>query len=76
MITKAEASRHNAKVISNVVTALIENQMVDPTLMVTDQKYAVNAIGEYIEAANVVRNMMHMPRLFLYDLRKIEEEGE
>lgn len=76
MITKAEASRHNVKVINNVVTALIENQMVNPTLMMTDQKYAVNAIGEYIEAANVVRNMMNMPRLFLYDLRKIEEEGE
>lgn len=65
-MNKIEAIEHNKRVIRNVVTALIENKLADPFRMVTDPHYASDNILMYLEAANVAREMMNMPKLYLY----------
>ena len=63
---KIEAIEHNKRVISNVVTAIIENKLADPFRMITDPDYASDNILIYLEAANMAREMMNMPKLYLY----------
>ena len=73
-MTKREADRHNWKVITNVATALIENRMVDVPKFLTNAQYAWENIGMYIQAANIAREAMNMPKLYLIDLNELEEE--
>ena len=68
IMTKEQAIQHNREVISNVIQALIEERLVDPVRMLTDHSYMVDNISTYIKAANIAREMMHMPKLFLYEI--------
>ena len=72
-MTRAEAIAHNQKVVKNVINALVEFKLVDPFKMLTDHNYAINSIQNYIAAANIVRDMMRMPRLELYNINEEEE---
>ena len=60
--------QHNREVVSNVIQALVEERLVDPVRMLTDYRYMVDNISTYINAANIAREMMHMPKLFLYEI--------
>ena len=66
MLTTEEKLKHNKRVIGNIVTAIIENNLADPFRMVTDPHYASDNILMYLEAANMAREMMNMPKLYLY----------
>lgn len=66
MLTTEEKLNHNKRVIANIVTAIIENNLADPFRMVTDPHYASDNILMYLEAANMAREMMNMPKLYLY----------
>ena len=67
-MTKEQAIQHNRAVISNVIHALIEERLADPVQLLTDYEYMVDRISAYINAANLTREMMHMPKLFLYEI--------
>ena len=73
MITKHQARVHNEEVIANVSAALLENRMVDSYRFLNHTDYAARMITSYIKAANIAREMMHMPKLFLYDLHEFED---
>jgi len=68
VLTKKEMKAHNAKVIKNVLVALVENHLADPSRLLTDSEYAAERISYYMEAANIVREMMNMPKLYLYEI--------
>ena len=66
MLTTEEKLNHNKRVIGNIVTAIIESNLADPFRMITDPHYASDNIMMYLESANVAREMMNMPKLYLY----------
>jgi hypothetical protein len=72
-MTRAEAIKHNQEVLNNVITSLIENHFVNPVEFMGNPRYAVEMISMYIEAANVARGMMNMPKLVLYDICEEED---
>lgn len=74
--TKKQALNHNRIVIANASAALLESKMVDPYRFLEDTRYAAKMINRYIEAANVTREVMHMPKMFLYDMREFEDEED
>ena len=51
-----------------MIIALVENNMVDPSRFLLDTNYAAERISTYIKAANMVREMMNLPKLFLYEI--------
>ena len=69
---KIEAIEHNKRVIRNVVTALIESKLVDPFRLLTEKAYATEQIITYLQAANIAREMMNMPELYLIDINEID----
>jgi hypothetical protein len=69
---KIEAIEHNKRVIRNVVTALIENKLVDPFRLLTEKAYATEQIITYLQAANIARGMMNMPELYLIDINEVD----
>lgn len=73
-MTRVEAIQHNEKVIREVINALVEFKLADPYNLLTNHKYAVEMISIYLEAANVTRAMMNMPKLVLYNVQDIDEE--
>ena len=69
---KIEAIEHNERVIRNAMMALIENKLADPVRLITDQTYAIEQIINYIQAANITRKMLHMPKLYLISIDETE----
>ena len=67
-MTKEEVKKHNETVINNVIMSLIDLKLVDPIRMMYDHKYASDMVINYIEAANLTREMLNMPKLVLYDI--------
>ena len=67
-MTKEQAIQHNSEVVSSVIRALIDERLADPVRMLTDHEYMIDRISTYINAANLAREMMHMPKLFLYEI--------
>ena len=69
---KIEAIEHNERVIRNAMMALVENKLADPVRLITDQTYATEQIINYIQAANITRKMLHMPKLYLISIDETE----
>lgn len=69
---KIEAIEHNERVIRNAMMALVENKLADPVRLITDQTYATEQIINYIQAANITRKMLHMPKLYLINIDETE----
>ena len=69
---KIEAIEHNERVIRNAMMALVENKLADPVRLITDQTYAIEQIINYIQAANITRKMLHMPKLYLISIDETE----
>ena len=71
MATLEEAIEHNERVIRNVMMALIENRLADPVQLITDKTYAIEQIMTYIQAANITREMLHLPKLYLINTNEL-----
>ena len=71
-MTQEEAIEHNEKVIRSIIIALIKSGLVDPVRLITDKAYATEQIMTYIQAANITREMLHMPKLYLIDTNEID----
>lgn len=69
---KLEAIEHNERVIKNVMIALIKNGLADPVRLIADKEYAIEQIKIYIHAANITREILHMPALYLIDINEID----
>ena len=69
---KIEAIEHNERVIRNAMVALVENKLADPVRLITDQTYAIEQIINYIQAANITRKMLYMPKLYLISIDETE----
>ena len=69
---KLEAIEHNKIVIKNVMMALINRKLVDPVRLIVDKEYAIEQVKTYIQAANITREMLHMPILYLIDINEID----
>ena len=72
MTTLKEAIEHNERVIKNVMIALIENRLADPVRLITDKAYATEQIMIYIQAANITREMLHLPKLYLINTNELD----
>ena len=72
MMTLKEAIEHNERVIRNVMAALIENRLADPVRLITDKTYAIEQIMTYIQAANITREMLHLPKLYLINTNELD----
>ena len=62
-MTQEEATEHNEKVIRNIMIALIKSGLADPVQLIADKVYASEQVMTYIQAANITREMLHMPEL-------------
>ena len=71
-MTLEEAIEHNEKVIRNVTIALIENRLADPVRLITDKAYATEQIMTYIQAANITREILHLPKLYLINTNELD----
>ena len=71
-MTQEEAIEHNEKVIRNIIIALIKSGLVDPVRLITDKVYATEQIMAYIQAANITREMLHMPELYLINTNELD----
>lgn len=71
-MTQEEAIKHNEKVIRNIMTALIKSRLADPVRLITDKAYASEQVITYIQAANITREMLHMPKLYLIDIDEVD----
>ena len=69
---KTEAIAHNEKVIRNVMMALINRGLADPARLIADRDYAIEQVKIYLQAANITREMLHMPALYLIDINEID----
>ena len=54
------------KIIEIVHTLIVEG-LADPRRILVDTQYAVAAVAQYIEAANIARSMLDMPLINLED---------
>ena len=72
MMTLKEAIEHNERVIRNVMAALIENRLADPVRLITDKTYAIEQIMTYIQVANITREMLHLPKLYLINTNELD----
>ena len=72
MVTRKQAALHNAEVISDVSSALLENYFVNPYDFLKDPGFASHMIEKYIESANAIRPSIGLPKLFLYNLKEFE----
>ena len=71
-MTQEEAIEHNEKVIRNIMIALIKSGLADPVRLIADKAYATEQIMTYIQAANITREMLRMPKLYLIDTNEID----
>ena len=71
-MTQEEATEHNEKVIRNIMIALIKSGLADPVRLIADKTYATEQIMTYIQAANITREILHMPKLYLIDTNEID----
>ena len=71
-MTQEEATEHNEKVIRNIIITLIKSRLADPVRLITDKTYATEQIMTYIQAANITREMLRMPKLYLIDTNEID----
>ena len=72
MTTLKEAIEHNERVIRTGTVALIENELADPVQLITDKTYAIEQIMTYIQAANITREMLHLPKLYLINTNELD----
>ena len=72
MTTLKEAIEHNERVIRNVTVALIENELADPVQLITDKTYAIEQIMTYIQAANITREILQLPKLYLINTNELD----
>lgn len=70
-MTQEEAIEHNEKVIRNIMITLIKSRLADPVRLITDKAYATEQIMTYIQAANITREILHMPKLYLININEI-----
>ena len=52
--------------------ALINRGLADPVRLITDRDYAIEQVKTYLQAANITREMLHMPALYLIDINEID----
>ena len=71
-MTQEEATEHNEKVIRNIMIALIKSGLADPVRLIADKTYATEQIMTYIQAANITREMLHMPKLYLINIDEVD----
>lgn len=71
-MTLEEATEHNEKVIRNIMIALIKNGLADPVRLITNKAYATEQVMTYIQAANITREMLHMPKLYLINTNEVD----
>ena len=71
-MTQEEAIEHNEKVIRNIMIALIKSGLADPVRLITDKTYATEQIMTYIQAANITREILHMPKLYLINIDEVD----
>ena len=69
---KTEAIAHNERVIRNVMMALINRGLADPVRLIADRDYAIEQVKTYLQAANITREMLYMPALYLIDINEID----
>ena len=69
---KTEAIAHNERVIRNVMITLINRGFADPVRLIADRDYAIEQVKTYLEVANITREMLHMPALYLIDTNEID----
>ena len=71
-MTQEEATEHNEKVIRNIMIALIKSGLADPVRLIADKTYATEQIMTYIQAANITREILHMPKLYLINIDEVD----
>ena len=71
-MTQEEVIEHNEKVIRNIIITLIKNRLADPVRLITDKAYATEQVMTYIQAANITREMLHMPKLYLINIDEVD----
>ena len=71
-MTQEEATEHNEKVIRNIMMALIKSGLADPVRLIADKTYATEQIMTYIQAANITREILHMPKLYLINIDEVD----
>ena len=71
-MTQEEATEHNEKVIRNIIIALIKSGLADPVRLIADKTYATEQIMTYIQAANITREILHMPKLYLINIDEVD----
>ena len=64
-MTKEEIYQHNKKIITKAMIALVDKGLADPIRLVTDTDYASEMVNTYQKAANITREILHMPKLYL-----------
>ena len=69
---KLEAIEHNKRVIRNIIMTLIKNGLANPVKLIVDKEYAIEQVKIYIQAANIIREILHMPALYLIDINEID----
>ena len=73
-MNRKQAIAHNKKVVKNIINILCEFKMVDPFKMVTDREYVRDSIRSYLEAANITRETLGMPKIKLYSTDEVDDE--
>ena len=71
---KKKAILHNNRVVERAIKDLFEFKMVDPVKMLSDRSYAGRSIKNYLDAANVARETMGMPKIQLYDISEFDDD--
>ena len=71
-MVQEEATEHNEKVIRNIMIALIKSGLADPVRLIADKTYATEQIMTYIQAANITREILHMPKLYLINIDEVD----
>ena len=69
---KTEAIAHNERVIRNVMITLINRGFADPVRLIADKDYVIEQVKTYLEVANITREMLHMPALYLIGTNEID----
>jgi hypothetical protein len=49
--------------VIDIIDTMIEYRLIDPVRALYDKEYLVESVCRYIEAANIAREIMHMPPL-------------
>lgn len=51
---------------------LIKSRLADPVRLITNKAYATEQVMIYIQVANITREMLHMPKLYLINIDEID----